>query len=75
MIVEQRNFGHRVQALFDWTQDCLSAVENRWLIFLLSVAVLVILRGLGAQGLSTLLALIYIMYFVTLKHDRSHGDL
>jgi hypothetical protein len=70
MMVEQRNFGQRVQALFDWTQDCLSAVENRWLIFLLSVAVLAILRALGAQGLSTLLALIYIMYFVTL--GRNH---
>jgi hypothetical protein len=70
MMVEQRNFGQRVQALFDWAQDCLSAVENRWLIFLLSVAVLVILRALGAQGLSTLLALIYIMYFVTLGRNR-----
>ena len=74
-MVEQRNFGQRLQDLFDWAKDCLSAVENRWFVFLLSVAVLVILRALGAQGLSTLLALIYIMYFVTLKHDRSHGDL
>ena len=73
-MVEQRNFGQRVQVLFDWAQDCLSAVENRWLIFLLSVAVLVILRALGAQGLSTLLALIYVMYFVTLAPSRPHSD-
>ena len=69
-MVERPNFGHRLQALFDWAQDCLSAVENRWLIFLLSVMVLIVMRGLGAQGLSTLLALIYIMYFVTLGRDR-----
>ena len=69
-MVEQRNFGQRIQALFDWAQDCVSAVENRWLIFLLSVGVLVIMRALGAQGLSTLLALIYIMYFVTLGRRR-----
>lgn len=74
-MVEQPNFGHRLQALFDWAQDCLSAVENRWLIFLLSVAVLVILRALGAQGLSTLLALIYIMHFVTLGRRRQRLDL
>lgn len=69
-MVEQPNFGQRLQALFDWVQDCLSAVENRWLVFLLSVGVLVILRALGAQGLSTLLALIYVMYFVTMGRDR-----
>ena len=70
-----RGIGNRIQGLFDWAQDCLSAVENRWLIFLLSVAVLVLMRALGAQGLSTLLALIYIMYFVTLGRDRQRRDL
>jgi hypothetical protein len=62
--------GRWIQSLFDWCQDSMRAVENRWLVFLVSVGVLIILRALGAQGLSTLLALIYIMYFVTLKHDR-----
>jgi len=65
-----RDIGNRIQHMFDWCQDCLRAVENRWLVFLVSVGVLMILRALGAQGLSTLLALVYIMYFVTLKSDR-----
>ncbi len=62
--------GRRIQGLFDWCQDCLRAVENRWLVFLVSVGVLMILRALGAQGLSTIIALVYIMYFVTLGRDR-----
>jgi hypothetical protein len=65
-----RDIGNRIQRMFDWAQDCLSAVENRWLVFLISVFALIIMRALGAQGLSTLLALVYIMYFVTLKRDR-----
>jgi len=61
------DIGRRIQHVFDWCRDCLAAVENRWLIFLMSVFVLIILRALGAQGLSTLLALIYIMFFVTMQ--------
>jgi hypothetical protein len=64
------DIGNRIQGLFDWCRDCVAAVETRWLIFLVSVAVLVLMRALGAHGLSTLLALVYIMYFVTLGRDR-----
>lgn len=45
----------------------MSAVENRWLVFVAAVMLFTLLRALAASGLATFLALIYIMYFVTLK--------
>jgi hypothetical protein len=65
-----KDIGEKIQAGFDWARDVLRPVENRWLIFLVSVFVLILARGLGAHGLSTILALVYIMYFVTLGRDR-----
>lgn len=65
-----RDVGQKLQGVFDWCQDCMSAVEKRWLVFSAAVVLLIAMRALGAHGLSTLLALIYIMYFVTLKRER-----
>jgi hypothetical protein len=70
-----RRIGERLQGIFDWCEQCLCSVETRWLVFLSAVVVLVAMRAIGAHGLSTLLALIYVMYFVTLERDRSHRDL
>lgn len=60
------DIGRRIQDLFDWCKDCLSAVENRWLVFVAAVMLFALLRALAASGLATFLALIYIMYFVTI---------
>jgi len=65
-----RRIGEKIQGIFDWCQQCLCSVETRWLVFLSAVVVLVAMRAMGAHGLSTLLALIYVMYFVTLKGGR-----
>jgi len=70
MSMTANDIGKKIQGGFDWLRDVLQPVENRWLIFLVSVFALLLARGLGAHGLSTILALIYIMYFVTLGRDR-----
>lgn len=62
-----REVGAKIQVVFDWISDALSEVENRWLVFIAAVFVLFVMRALGAQGLSTILALVYIMYFVTIR--------
>ena len=62
-----REVGAKIQSAFDWIADALSEVENRWLVFIAAVLLLLVLRALGAQGLSTMLALVYIMYFVTIR--------
>lgn len=64
------DIGRHVQDAFDWARTALQPVETRWLIFLVSVFSLLLARGLGAHGLSTIIALVYIMYFVTLGRDR-----
>jgi hypothetical protein len=70
MIMTAKDIGDKIQGGFDWVRDVLRPVENRWLIFLVSVFVLLLARGLGAHGLGTIIALVYIMYFVTLGRDR-----
>lgn len=63
--------GEKIQAGFDWAGDALAAVENRWLVFIAAVLLFTVLRALAASGLATFLALIYIMYFVTIAlQDR-----
>jgi len=64
------DIGRHVQGAFDWVRTALQPVETRWLIFVVSVFALLLARGLGAHGLSTIIALVYIMYFVTLGRDR-----
>ena len=59
--------GEKIQAMFDWLCDVLAAVENRWLVFIAAVLLFTLLRALAASGLATFLALIYIMYFVTMQ--------
>ena len=70
-----KQIGSNIQAGFDWMRDLLEPIENRWLIFAICIMILIVMRALGAHGLSTLLALVYVMYFVTLKSDGVHRDL
>ena len=62
-----KEVGAKIQATFDWITDALTEVENRWLVFSAAVLILLAMRALGAQGLSTFLALVYVMYFVTIR--------
>lgn len=54
-----------MQNFFDYMQDALRDVEARWLIFVIAVLVMLIAKALGMHGLAIVIALIYIMYFVT----------
>lgn len=68
--MDLKNISHRVQTAFDWARDALEPLENRWLVFILTVGLMLLFKAGGAHGLTLLIALIYIMYFVTLKnHD------
>jgi hypothetical protein len=62
-----KNIVSKVQHGFDWLQDVLEPIENRWVIFIIAVGLMLLVKAGGAHGLALLIALIYIMYFVTLK--------
>lgn len=57
----------KVQYGFDWLQDALEPTENRWIIFLVTCFLIILFQAVGAKGLALLIALFYIMYFVTMK--------
>ena len=57
----------KIQSFFDWLSRSLEPIENRWIVFILSVFLIFLFKAGGAHGLALLLALIYIMYFTTLK--------
>lgn len=65
--MDLKNISHRVQTAFDWLRGALEPLENRWLIFMVTVGIMLLLKAVGAHGLVLLIALIYIMYFVTIK--------
>jgi hypothetical protein len=57
----------KVQYGFDWLQDALKPVETRWLVFISVIVMMLLFKAAGAHGFALLIALIYIMYFVTMK--------
>jgi hypothetical protein len=69
-----QKIGQRIQDAFDWMRDVVTPVENRWIILTVTVGAFLLIRALGAQGLSEIVALVYIMYWVTLRGPRSERD-
>ena len=65
--MDLKNIVSKVQFGFDWLQDALAPLENRWLIFLTACFLIILFQAAGAKGLALLVALFYIMYFVTMK--------
>ena len=65
--MDLKTFSNKIQSAFDWASDGLEPLENRWFVFILTVGLMLLLKAGGAHGLALLIALIYIMYFVTLK--------
>ena len=57
----------KVQYGFDWLQGALAPIENRWMFFLIACFLIILFQAVGAKGLALLIALFYIMYFVTMK--------
>jgi hypothetical protein len=56
-----------INLFFEWIKFELEAVELRWLWFLISVFFLIIFKSVGLSGLALLIALIYIMFYVTFR--------
>ena len=68
--MKAKDIGEKIQGAFNWICDALEPIENRWLVFMVSVFAILITKAAGAQGLSNLIALIYIMFWVTKNQSR-----
>lgn len=62
-----KSIGTLVQSGFDWIRDLLTPVENRWITLSVTVFMYLLLRAVGAHGVADIVAMIYIMYWVTLR--------
>jgi hypothetical protein len=65
--MDLKSIAGKVQYGFDWLQDALEPVENRWMVLLAVFFLIILFQAAGAKGLALLIALFYIMYFVTMK--------
>ena len=65
--MDLKSIANKVQYGFKWLQDSLKPVENRWIIFLATCFLIILFQAAGAKGLALLIALFYIMYFITFK--------
>jgi len=65
--MDLKKVSSKIQSAFDWASDALESLENRWFVLILTVGFILLLKAGGAHGLALLIALIYIMYFVTLR--------
>jgi len=72
--MDAKRVGQTVQDVFDWIRDVLTPVENRWITLSVVVFMYLILRAAGAHGVAEIIALIYIMYWVTLRGPRQERD-
>lgn len=62
-----KSIGTLVQSGFDWIRDLLTPVENRWITLSITVFMYLLLRAVGAHGVADIVAMTYIMYWVTLR--------
>jgi len=65
--MDLKSIAGKVQYGFDWLQDVLEPVENRWMVLLAVFFLIILFQAAGAKGLALLIALFYIMYFVAMK--------
>ena len=65
--MDLKNIASKVQFGLDWLQNSLAPLENRWMIFLTACFLIILFQAAGAKGLALLIALFYIMYFITFK--------
>lgn len=66
--MDLRKIVSKINLFFEWVKFELEFVEVRWLWFLVTVFFVVIFKAAGASGLALLLALIYIMFYVTFRN-------
>ena len=65
--MDLRKIVANINLFFEWIRFELEAVEVRWLWFLIIVFFIIIFKAVGLSGISLLLALIYIMFYVTFR--------
>ena len=53
-----------------WLENIMRDTELRWLTLILSVFWILVFYAVGLSGLAQILALVYIMYFVTFWRRR-----
>lgn len=59
--------GEKLQEILAGVQNFLKPVDTRWVVFLTMATVILIAKAVTLHGLADLLALLYIMYWVTFK--------
>jgi hypothetical protein len=65
--VDLKAISRQIQSFLYRIEDMLAPIENRWLIFIIAVVFLILLKAVGLHGAATLVALVYIMFFLTIK--------
>jgi hypothetical protein len=65
--MDLKKFIANINLFFEWLKLELEFVEVRWIWFLITVFFVIIFMAGGATGISFLLSLIYIMFYVTFK--------
>ena len=60
-----RNLLGRFDNAMLFVQNVLRDRDNRWVLLVTTVLVMMLLRALGSAGLADVIGLVYIMYFVT----------
>lgn len=59
-----------LQNIFERMAQELESLENRWVVLIIAVIMMLGFRAIGLAGLADLLGMIYIMYFVTFWRRR-----
>ena len=59
-----------LQNIFERMSQELHSLENRWIVLIIAVIMMLGFRAIGLPGLADLLGMIYIMYFVTFWRRR-----
>ena len=72
--MQARDIGDRIQSAFDFVRETLEPIENRWITLSITVFMYLILRAAGAHGVAEIVALVYIMYWVTLRGPYQQRD-
>lgn len=68
-----KQLGQRLQELLTNFREMLEPIENRWIIFSIAAFLVVVTKAAGAGGLSLLISLLYVMFWVTFPRGPWDG--
>lgn len=72
--MKSQQIGRAIQSAFDSVREILEPIENRWITLSVTVFMYLILRAAGAHGVAEIIAVVYIMYWVTLRGPHRDRD-